>query len=62
MTDPEPLRSSLEGWRGPSIPLSLTEAKRRARATDQLLADGIDPKQVRNEKRRVSSIYDDLES
>jgi hypothetical protein len=26
VTDPEPLRSSLEGWRGPSIPLSLAEA------------------------------------
>jgi integrase len=41
---------------GPLRLFTLTEAKRRARAAQQLLADGINPKRVRDDKRRVSAM------
>lgn len=41
---------------GPVRLINLTEAKRRAHAAQQMLHDGIDPKQVRAAEQRVSSM------
>lgn len=41
---------------GPVRLINLTEAKRRAHAAQQMLHDGIDPKQVRDAEQRASSM------